>query len=194
MEKRSKKRKILKWIIIVVVVIGVVGAVTGGGSSDSSSQNGNTAQNESNNGSENSDSSENKEKTYGIGETVKVGDIEYTVNSINSQKTVGTEYLNTKAQETFLVINLTLKNNGKDAIDVSDSFFKLKRDDKEYETNSEGNIYLEDSIIYTNINPDASLTGNICFDVTQDTIDYEGLQLQVQTGVFGTEKGLINLH
>lgn len=190
MKKGSKKRNILKWAIIVVVAIGVIGAVTGGGSSDSSSQEENTVQNESNN----SESLEKEEQTYDIGETVKVGDVEYTVNSINSQKTVGTEYLNTDAQETFLVINLTLKNNGKDAIDVSDSFFKLKRDDKEYETNSEGNIYLEDSIIYTNINPDASLTGNICFDVTQDTIDYEGLQLQVQTGVFGTEKGLINLH
>ncbi len=185
MKKGSKTRKILKWGIIAIVIIGVVVAFAGGSDDDdnNSSTNENTVQNES-----------SKEETYGIGDTITVGDVEYTVNSINSQKTVGNEYFNTDAQETFLVINLTLKNNGNEALSVSSSYFKLKRDEKEYETSSDGNIYLEDSIVYTSINPDASLTGNICFDVTEETINYERLQLQVQTGIFGTEKGLINLH
>ena len=38
------------------------------------------------------------------------------------------------------------------------------------------------------------LKGKIVFDVTKATIDDKNLQLQVQTGAWGTEKGLINLH
>ena len=55
-------------------------------------------------------------------------------------------------------------------------------------------MYLgEESIFYESINPDASFTGKIAYDITQETIDSPNLQLQVQTGAFGTEKEVINL-
>lgn len=51
----------------------------------------------------------------------------------------------------------------------------------------------DENIIYESINPDASLTGKVAYDITQEAIDSTDLQLQVQTGAFGTEKALINL-
>lgn len=191
MDKKKGKKKYLKWIVIVIIVFGIIGAFTGG-SEDSNSNDSQTNQTEEKENQSNT--TEEKEKTYGIGDTLKVGDVEYTVNSIDSSKSIGDEYLSTKAQEQFLIVNITIKNNGNTSLSVSDDFFKLKKEDKEYTTSSEGAIYLKENIIYTDVNPDASLTGDICFDVTQETIDYKDLQLQVQTGVFGTEKGLINLH
>lgn len=137
---------------------------------------------------------EKEEKTYGIGETMTVGDVEYTVNSIVSTKTIGSEYINTEAQEMYLVVNVTVKNNKDRALSISDSFFKLKKDKKEYKVDSGASVYLEGSFVFNQINPEASMTGNICFDVTQETIDDPSLQLQVQTGMWGTQKGLINLH
>lgn len=40
-------------------------------------------------------------------------------------------------------------------------------------------MYLDQNIIYETIDPEAALTCNRCFDVTQETIDDAGLQLQV---------------
>lgn len=48
-----------------------------------------------------------------IGETVKVGDVEYVVNSKSTTKTVGSEYLNKTANGTYLIVNVTVKNVGK---------------------------------------------------------------------------------
>ena len=64
-----------------------------------------------------------------------------------------------------------------------------------YNTDTSAVVYLGDESIFAKeINPDASLKGKIVFDVTKDTIAATNLQLQVQTGAWGTEKGLINLH
>lgn len=180
-------KKYLKWIIVVIVAIGIFGAINGGSSKDDNK--------EENKKVEQKDKKEEKEEeTYSIGQTLTVGDVEYTVNSINSTKTVGSKYLSHDAQEMYLIVNVSVKNNGNESLSVSGDFFKLIKGEKEYSTDTEGSMYLDDNIIYESINPEATLTGNICFDVTQETIDDLNLQLQVQTGAWGTEKGIINLH
>ncbi len=116
--------------------------------------------------------------------------MEYTVNGIETTDTIGDEYLNQKAQETYLIVSVTVKNNGDDALSVLDSFFKLKKGDKTYNTDSTAIMYLGDESIFAKeINPDASLKGKIVFDVTKATIDDKNLQLQVQTGAWGHGKG-----
>ena len=177
-------KKYLKWAIILIIAIGIFGAING----DSSSSD------EETKSESKTEKKEEKNVTYGIGQTIKVGDVEYTVNSINSSKKVGDEYFNHEAQEMYLIVNVSIKNNGDEALTVSDDFFKLKKGKKEYTTDTGGSIYLENNIIYEDVNPEATLTGNVLFDVTQETIDDSSLQLQVQTGSWGTEKGLINLH
>ncbi|WP_029769576.1 DUF4352 domain-containing protein, partial [Winkia neuii] len=48
--------------------------------------------------------------------------------------------------------------------------------------------------LYKQINPGNSATGKIAFDVPDDVAaDLGKLSVQVQTGLFGTEKGLISL-
>ena len=66
--------------------------------------------------------------------------------------------------------------------------------EKTYNADSDGAMYLgEDSIIFDEINPDASLTGKVVFDITQETIDAKDLVLQVQTEAFGSETENISL-
>lgn len=174
-----------KWlkIIGIIIVIAAIGSIMFGSDDDKGKSS-----------VPKTEEKEVEEKRYGIGDTMVVGDVEYTVNSVKSSKTIGDKYFNIKAQETFLIINITLKNNENEPLTVSNSFFQLKKGDKTYDTDDDGAIYLDDNIIFDEINPDAKLTGNICFDVTQETIDDKELQLQVQTGSWGTKKGLINLH
>ncbi len=140
-------------------------------------------------------SAETKEETiYHIGDVVTVGDVEYTVNGIEQSDTIGTQYLNTTAQNHFLIVSVTITNKGNEALSVSSSYLNLKNGEKTYEASSDASIYMGDeNIIYESINPDASLTGKVAYDITQETIDSTDLQLQVQTGTFGTEKALINL-
>ena len=177
-------KKLKKWqiVLIVILALGVIGALAGRG--DEEKKNGEPA----------AEKTDNKKKEDKKKEP-KVGDVEYTVNGIETTDTIGDEYLNQKAQETYLIVSVTVKNNGDDALSVLDSFFKLKKGDKTYNTDSTAIMYLGDESIFAKeINPDASLKGKIVFDVTKATIDDKNLQLQVQTGAWGTEKGLINLH
>ena len=53
---------------------------------------------------------------------------------------------------------------------------------------------ISDSHIHTSeLNPENSITGNVVFDLNAETANASGLVLQVQTGVWGTQKGKINL-
>ncbi len=184
--KKKGIKGILKWVLIVLAACFVLCMLFSGGSDD-------TETTDSSNATEETSKTE-EEVVYHIGDTISVGDLEYTVNSIDSAKTIGSEYINTEAQEMYLIVNITIKNNDDSAITVSDNYFKLILGEKEYKTDTSAALYIEDDIIYESVNPDASLTGNICFDITQETIDNEDLQLQVQTGSWGTEKGVINLY
>lgn len=84
---------------------------------------------------------------------------------------------------------------------VDSSFFKLKRGGKTYEADAaaslsanqgeDGNI--TNSFMAQDLNPDSEMSGKVVFDVTPEIAEATDLQLQVQTGAFGTETELINL-
>lgn len=137
-----------------------------------------------------------KKKTYSVGQTFKVGDVEYTVNSLSQTNTVGDEFLNETASGVFLLVNITIKNNGDEALSVSDDFFKLYKGKTESKSDSTAAIYANDdnSFFLEEINPGNSLTSNVVFDITPEVVSDPALQLQVQTGFWGTETGLVNLN
>lgn len=149
--------------------------------------------------SKNETKAEKKSKqleTVSVGQPIRVGDVEYTVNSQNTNANVGNEYLNKTANGIYLIVNVTVKNLGDDALTVTNNFFKLIKDDKEYESDSTAGIYAnnDSKFFLDKVNPEGSVTGNIVFDVTKETVDAGNLKLQVQTGAWGTQKGLINLN
>ena len=129
-----------------------------------------------------------------IGEVTKVGDVEYIVNSKSISQNVGGEYGKT-ANGSYLILNVTVKNSGKKSITVTNDFFKLLKGDTEYETDSVAGMYAneEGKFFLSELNPENSITGNVVFDLNAETANASGLVLQVQTGVWGTQKGKINL-
>lgn len=134
-------------------------------------------------------------KTVSIGQPIRVGDVEYVVNSRDVTGEVGDNYLNKKANGVYLVVNVTVKNLGDDSLFVNNNYFKLLKGDKEYESDSSAGIYAnkDSKFFLSKINPESELTGNVVFDVTKETADASDLVLQVQTGAWGTQKGLITL-
>ena len=139
-------------------------------------------------------------ETVSLGAPKRVGDATFTVNNVSTTKEVGSQYLNSQAQGTYLVVNVTYENNGNEATTVDTSFFKLKYGEKTYDSDGTASLYANSQddgstvFLLEQVNPDMSVTGDIIFDVTDEVANATGLQLQVQTGFFGTETGLITIH
>jgi hypothetical protein len=132
-----------------------------------------------------------EEKVAGIGEEIIVGKVHFVVNEISTTDNVGGEY-GVNAQSQFLVANVTITNEKDEAITVDSNFFKLKSGKRTYESDGSAGVYANENADFflTNVNPGVALTGNVVFDVPADLADP---QMQVQTGLFGTETGVINL-
>ena len=185
------------WFIVLVglFVIGGLQSVLGGGSNSSTSSSQDTSTTTQTTTEASASSSEKSEEvTYSIGQEVPVGDVVYIVNSKEVNTNVGGEFGKT-ANGIFLVLNVTVKNNGKEAITVTDDFFTLLKGDVEYKSDSTAGIYANQdaNFFLTEVNPENSVTGNVVFDITEETANDPSIQLRVQTGFWGTETGVINL-
>jgi len=133
-------------------------------------------------------------KVAGIGEVVKVGDVEFIVNGTSTAKSVGGQF-GKSAQGTYLLLDVTVKNVGNEAITTDASFFQLKAGEKTFDADSSAGIYAnpDTNLFYEQVNPDLSAKGFVVFDVSDEVISNPELMLQVQTGFFGTETGLIKV-
>lgn len=142
-----------------------------------------------------------EEKTYKIGDKVVVGDMEYVINGKETAAAVGPAAFPTKASGKFVLIDVTLKNNGNEAVTVDSSFFKLQQGEKTFEADTTGSMYanqgddgIDNSFFLQEVNPESEITGKVAFDVSEKIADSKELQLQVQTGFWGTETGIVDLN
>ncbi|MGT2982308.1 hypothetical protein BVE84_08655 [Streptococcus azizii] len=132
------------------------------------------------------------------GSSSLIGDVEYVVHSKELANRVGNEYFGEDANGQYVIVSITVKNNGKKVISLSDKFFKLVKGDVEYEADSGAGIHVKDdsgaNLLYSELNPENTATGKVVFDVSPETANDPNLQLQVQTGFWGTEKAMIHLN
>lgn len=183
-------KKLLKFIgiaFLALIVLGAVGSMLGG-ETESEKKNNTEAQ------SSKKEKKEKKEKSseeVGVGETLRVGDVEFTIKSFETVNKIGsgfTEQTPETEGAVFLVIDTTVKNVGKEAINTDSSFFSvLTSDDITY---SASTIVNDGYFLFESINPGLEQSGKVAFEIPQGLTD---LQVQVQTGFWGTETGIINL-
>lgn len=188
-EPKAKKPFYKKWWVWLLAII-VVGAIASGGGEDTPDTAG-----EGSTDTPKADAPAKEEaKIAGIGEVVKVGDVEFTVNSTSTAKNVGGEW-GSNAQGTYLLVNVTVTNKGNEAITTDTSFFKLKAGEKTYEADSTASMHTDKDLKFflQQVNPDISNTGTVVFDVTDEVIANPELKLQVQSGFWGTETGEIKI-
>ncbi|WP_238650664.1 DUF4352 domain-containing protein [Paenibacillus piscarius] len=169
-------------LIVLVIVIGYMG-------SDKDSSSNTTA-----NSTEKKESSKKEEKKLAKkGEELQVGDVVFKVNKVNTTKKIKDgDFLSYEPDSDgsiFLVVNVTVKNAGKKMITTDSSFFQLLKDEVSYNPSTllttSGDYFL-----YEGINPGLAKTGNIVFEIPEDMT---GFILNVQTGIWGTEQGQIEL-
>ena len=198
---KIKKPFYKKWWFWLLVVIVVGGALSSGDDETEPANDNATAENAPETESkvesseiETVEETEPEEKAFTIGEVVNVGKVAYTVNSVETASNVGGEY-GQNSKGTYLVVNVTVTNNGDEALTVDNSLFKLVNDGKEYDSDTTAGLYANEDVSFflESVNPELSLTGNLVFDVSDTVINSSTKQLKVSTGFWGTEIELINL-
>lgn len=207
-EKKPFYKRVWFWIVAIIALFIIGGALGGGDDDKNGGTKVETTDKEDTPSDENTsedttskDEEAKKEEAFGLNQDVTVGDVIYNVSSVESAKEVGPSIAPTKATDTFVVITLTVTNKGNEAITVDSSFFKLIDGDKTFDADAAASMSanqndsgeIANSFFLQNLNPDVSLSGKVVFDVSEAQSTSESNQLQVQTGVFGTEKELINL-
>lgn len=187
--KKPFYKKVWFWVLAIIVVIIIANM---GGEETPTSETANTASTTENKKAEKKAPA--KEEVFGIGDVVKVGDVEFTINSTSTAKNVGGEY-GINSQGTFLLMDVTVKNVGNESMTTDSSFFQLKLGDKTFDADGSVSIYgNEDTNFFLeSVNPDLSATGVVGFDVSDEVIADPELLVQVQTGFFGTETALIKI-
>ncbi|EOT42631.1 DUF4352 domain-containing protein [Enterococcus dispar] len=206
-EKKPFYKKVWFWILVVIVVAGIGGALGSGNDENNAVKEANSSSNVADSNKQETKESTKaneapkEEKVYKIGDKVPVGTVEYVINSKEVKDQVGGEYTAQNAKAKYLVLDVTITNNGDKAITIADDFFKLYKGKTEFKTDSSASIAANQEsgstgldFFYQELNPESSLTGKVVFDVNEETINDPSTQIQVQTGVWGTETERINLN
>lgn len=195
------KHKIITGVL-VLFALGVIGsALNGGGSSDTTQ----TASTVATNTEPQAEQASNEEPAASteaavsneepaaakIGDAFKVGDLVFTVDSAKMTTKLKSPLGSKKGN--WMVVAVKVENQSKEAVTIDSSFFKLlESDGAEYETDSDNLMYLdaESNFFLEKINPKMSSSGKLLFAVPEGV---KNLKLQVATGIFGTETGVIDL-
>lgn len=115
---------------------------------------------------------EDAPKTAKIGESVRDGKFEFTVQKVKcGVSKVGSDLLGAKAQGQFCLVTLKVKNIGKEPQLFSDSNQKgFGAGDTEYSPDSGAALYVNDgaNTLLNEINPGNQVTGVIVFDIPKN--------------------------
>lgn len=190
--KKWYKRPVT-WIVAVIAVIAF--AVNGGGDSDEASEPATEPA-----AVEVVDAAEPADQTVAetdavaeaepepvmaaMGESVTVGDVTYVVTDVEyGVSQLGDEYVNTTPQGQFVVVSLDLTNNGTEALSFSDEMVVLLDGEIEYSASADAWAYLEESVLYEEVNPGNTLSAQVAFDVPADA---HPSVAQLSEGFWGT--------
>lgn len=222
MKSQKKRGGCLKWVLIIfglLILLGACGAMLGGGDENATNTTPDEATEESEDNSSNetdvdTESGEQEEsasedeevveedeavESVGIGETLTVDDLDFTVHGVTQQDSVG-DVMTSNANDTYLVLDVTVTNNQNEAVMMMSEYFKIVDGETVYEPDSVASTNANQAISPDNLgllaeelNPGSSRDALIVYDVTQQVVESNTKQLQVQSGMFGTQTGIINL-
>ncbi|MBT2289292.1 DUF4352 domain-containing protein [Paenibacillus albidus] len=188
--KKFFKMGCMGFIVLIVLII-IIGIFNSNG--DDKSSTANNSKNSADTVEKKDASKEEVKKLTKKGEELQVGDVVFKVNKVTTTKEIKDgdffSYSPDADGSVFLVVNVTVKNAGKEMITTDSSFFQLLKGEVQYNPSTLITT-TGDYFLYEGINPGLSQTGNVVFEVPEDMKDFV---LNVQTGFWGTEQGQIEL-
>lgn len=174
MEETNKTKKpVYKqwwfWVIIAVVAVVII-SVAAGGFSDKESDSG-----------EGTTNSQSQSKSYYIGDTVTVSNVDFTVTEVYDATHLGSEYVGADTENNFIVITVKIFNKNNNEKNLMGSSFILKKGAAKYEPSSDA-IYLENGFyLMATVNAGVSKTVSLVYETpTESTTG--GYALSVKVG------------
>lgn len=128
--------------------------------------------------------------THSVGESFVVGSgeqaIRYTVTGVQTTESVGTDSVGEDADGLFVLVTLEMENTGSESLDLTSRPFRLvDQQDREFEVDDQAMLYVDESVVFEQLNPGLSKQGVIVFDVAPDG-DY---RLRIEpSGLFSTAR------
>lgn len=120
-------------------------------------------------------------KGAGIGTPVKSGDLQFTVTKVvRGQQQVGTDFMAQKAQGSYTLVHVTVRNVGNDSETLIDSDQKIKdAENKTYSPDSGAELAMDNNDVWlAQINPGNAVDGVLVYDmpvgVRATAIDFSG--------------------
>lgn len=164
----ADKHPVLAVIIALLFVGSVVSALTNDQTKTS------TPSTTTTNSAASSTNKTAERKVAKIGQPVRDGKFEFTINKIGCGETsVGSRYSTYKAQGQFCRVNITVKNIGNEAQTLShNDQYAYTADGKKYSADSSAAIYADtdsSNSWYTDINPGNIVSGDVFFDMPKGT-------------------------
>jgi len=151
-----KKHKIISGILIFFLVIIIVGAV---GSSSTGTPNTNV---ETESAGQTTVTNQPKEDaTPRVGDVTKLGDREFIVNSV--RRSGAFDYNTPKAGKEFVIVNVTIRNLGKNEVSYNPFDFKVQDANGAQENSSFAS--LDDSLNSGTLASGGKVTGSMAFEV-----------------------------
>lgn len=213
-EKRKKPfyKKWWVWLLAIIIIAGLLGGEEEDTDDNEASSDNTVTEDSPNEDQDSNDSTGDTEEDVeedtteeeivevGIGVPATIADVSFTVNSVDTTQEIssGNEFIDPATTEgQFIIVDITVKNDKKEAITINSSYFKLvTSDDVEYEPTTDGEVSMammdEDSFFLEQVNPGLSKTGKVVFEVGLD-LDLSQTILKGQTGFWGTETVEISL-
>ena len=120
--------------------------------------------------------------TEGVSSDVKIKILEVTTPA-----STGIEGAKYSPQGSFVVVKVSIQNNQKDAITVSDASFKLlDKDKREFTSSTEGTMGLamaqKKTLMFSTVNPGNTVEGYIAYDVPKGL---KGFTMEATGGMMG---------
>lgn len=150
-------KKILIGIGVLFVVIVIIGMASGGSSTEPTKV--------GENNSENSQAQE-QQKEYKVADVVKLGEREFVVNSV--RRSGPFNYNTPDAGKEYVIVNVTIRNLGKDEVSYNPYDFKMQ--DANGAQESTAFATLDDSLNSGTLAPNGKVTGSMPFEVPQGTV------------------------
>lgn len=121
----------------------------------------------------------------GIGDTVEDGDFAFTVTDVTTASTIGGA-LGEDAQGRFVIVHVTVKNNG-NAAEMFDASNQTLFDGKGREfTTAEAQLSLESDAFLQDVNPGNSVKGKLVFDMPKNAV---ADHIELHAGLLGVSEG-----
>lgn len=145
-------------IVIVIVVIAVI-------SSNGKSKTQKVGENNQTQTTSETKSEQSQQQEYKVGDTVKLGDREFVVNTTRRASAVG--YSTPKTGKEFVIVNVTIRNLGKDEVSYNPFDFKMQDINGAQESTTYAS--LDDNLSSGTLAPNGKVTGSMSFEVPTGT-------------------------